>query len=246
MRILVTSDLHGLDSAYERFVTVLERGQFNLGLLCGDLLDYPSYDELRSARVFLASEGRIDQGDATKTILWTQQRALQQMERYYKSILLRARKPIIFIMGNDDGIIGSATEWTSDRYVISANQKRLNYGKYNIVGYQYTNPFVGGTFEKPEAEQELDLRNMEKLIDTNTILISHGPAWGRLDTLKDGRHVGSKVLGAMLKRKPVKFHLFGHIHGAFGQQGNAVNVAYPFAQKFIGVDVDSDTVMAIE
>ena len=245
MRILFTSDLHGLDFAYERFATVLEKGKFNLGLLAGDLMTYPSSEELRCARAKLTRERGFDQQDATRTISKILQHALQQKEMYYKNILLRAKKPIVFLMGNDDGIIGNGTEWTSDRYAISANQRRLTYGKYNIVGYQYTNPFVGGMFEKSEAEQQLDFHKIEEFIDTNTILVTHGPAWGSLDTVKDGTHVGSKTLGAMLKRKHVRFHLFGHIHGAFGREGNAVNAAYPLARRFIGVDVDSKAVIAI-
>lgn len=48
------------------------------------------------------------------------------------------------------------------------------------------------------------------------ILLTHGPAYGFLDKLKDGRSVGSKVLrDAIIAKKP-KYHIFGHIHESHG------------------------------
>ena len=112
-------------------------------------------------------------------------------------------------------------------------------GKYNFVGYHYTDPVVGGTFEKSEREQIEDFQELEKLIDKDTILLTHGHAWGTLDTVSDGEHVGSRALRDLVERRTPRLHLFWHIHNMFGVKNLAINVSYPHSQKFLSIDVDS-------
>ena len=167
------------------------------------------------------------------------ERALRMKEQFYKNILKRSTKPVLLLMGNDDGILGDGTEWTSEGNVVFIDQRKAKSGKYNFVGYQFTTPFVGGTFERTESRQTSDLSALQELIDPNTILISHGPPRGILDQDRDGKHVGSKALASTVRKKPVWLHLFGHIHGAFGQQGNCIDGSYPFKRKFAAIDVES-------
>ena len=48
------------------------------------------------------------------------------------------------------------------------------------------------------------------------ILLTHGPAYGYLDTVINGEHVGCRdLLQKVLAVKP-KVHIFGHIHESFG------------------------------
>jgi Icc-related predicted phosphoesterase len=55
-----------------------------------------------------------------------------------------------------------------------------------------------------------------KIPDNLDILIAHGPAYGILDKLKDGRSVGSKPMRqAILDKKP-KYFICGHIHESHG------------------------------
>jgi Icc-related predicted phosphoesterase len=140
-------------------------------------------------------------------------------------------------MGNDDGILGNGLAWTSEGNIVCINQRRAKYDTYNLVGYQYTNPFVGGTFEKALPIQEQDFRSLEKFVDSNTILVTHGPPLGTLDTVFDGSHVGSKALRDFIERTRPKLHLFGHIHRTFGRSGNSFNGAYPSGRKFMAIDV---------
>ena len=203
MKILITSDLHGLESAYDRFAVLLEEGNFDLGLVAGDLMAYPTPAELQTARGMLRRKGDAANTYAAPSLPEVLEHALQVKQRHLKNILLRANKPVVFIMGNGDGIIGNGVPWTDDRHVVSANGRRLVFGEYSVVGYQYTGPFVGGTFEKSNAQQQVDFRVMENLIDTNTIFLTHGPAWGKLDRLPDKTHVGSKPMREMLERRPI-------------------------------------------
>ena len=238
MKLLFSSDLHGLDTAFLEFAAVLKEGDYSLGALGGDLMTYPSRSEIEQARIeFQTRDGNHSGEKYTKSSAI--EFALQKKQNYYKSVLKESGKPIVFVMGNDDGIIGSGNEWTGENYIQGVNQRRIDSGKYNLVGYHYTNPFVGGTFEKSEREQIEDFKELEKLIDKNTILITHGPAWRILDSPADGEHVGSRALKELVKRKAPRLHLFGHVHSNFGIKNHAINGSYPRSRKFVSIDVDS-------
>jgi Icc-related predicted phosphoesterase len=238
MKLLFTSDLHGLDSAYIEFAGALKDGDFELGVLGGDLMTYPSRSEIELARIELHKTGEIHKIQGGRPPLAVIEHALLAKQKYYKSVLKKTGKPVVFLMGNDDGLLGKGNEWAGEKGLLNVNQCRIEFGNYNIVGYQYTTPFVGGAFEKPEKEQVDDFRELEKLIDKNTILITHGPAWGILDAV-DGEHVGSMALRELIDRKEPRLHLFGHVHSNFGIKNHAVNASYPHSQKFVSVDVDS-------
>jgi Icc-related predicted phosphoesterase len=115
-----------------------------------------------------------------------------------------------------------------------------------FVGYQYTNPYVGGPFEKVEREQEADMLALERLLDRDSVLITHGPPVGILDLVDDGQHVGSMALRRLVDRRPPRLHLFGHIHQAFGIEGRNVNGAYPLSRKFIAVDTETLATTLVE
>jgi Icc-related predicted phosphoesterase len=122
------------------------------------------------------------------------------------------------------------------------NQRRVELGEFNIVGYQYTPPFIGGMFEKPEPEQVEDLRALEPLIDEKTVLVTHGPPLGVLD----GEQYGSRALLSAVVRRPPWLHLFGHIHQSAGRIGNSINGAFPQARQFVGIELESRASWAVD
>jgi Icc-related predicted phosphoesterase len=239
MKILVTADLHGNDKAFVRFAEILKLNNYDAGVLCGDLMTFPREQELSRARHELESEGtaipdRIEMPDPAVV-----QRALLNKEKEYKHILRGSGKPVVLVMGNDDGLLGSGSAWSSEKGIADINQRRARLGKYNFVGYHYTCPFIGGTFEKSEVDQSKDFDRLAGLIDEHTVLVTHGPPWGILDTVFDGRRVGSRALRRMIDRKRPMLHVFGHIHHSFGTQGIWANCAYPHCRRFIGVDLET-------
>jgi len=242
MKLLFASDLHGYDTAYLDFSNALKEGNFDLGVLGGDLMTFPSDEELKIAKGQLESEKTEVHNQNGSNDPKVVERALKNKQHYYKQILRNSGKPIVFVMGNDDGILGNGSAWTTEKNIVGINQRRAKYGKYNMVGYQYTPPFVGGTFEKNEADQVKDFNVLEKLIDDNTVLITHGPPWGILDTASDGKNVGSKALRDLIEKRPPRLHLFGHVHRTFGIQGKHANGAYPSSRKFLCVDVEMQEV----
>ena len=201
MKILVTADLHGNDKAFVQFAEILKHlklNKYDAGVLCGDLMTFPSEQELSRARAELESEGAPVRGRNEASDPKVVQRALINKEKEYRRILRESGRPIVFVMGNDDGLLGSGSAWSSEKGIAEINQRRATLGKYNFVGYHYTCPFIGGTFEKSEVDQSKDFDRLAGLIDEHTVLVTHGPPWGILDTVFDGRRVGSKALRRMV------------------------------------------------
>ncbi|MEX2017230.1 MAG: metallophosphoesterase [Candidatus Pacearchaeota archaeon] len=79
-------------------------------------------------------------------------------------------------------------------------------------GNNLSNKILGVNL-KEEKEKFFSLFN-----NKNIILISHVPPFGTLDTLRNSRHVGSKILAEAIKKYQPKLVLCGHIHEA---EGNA-------------------------
>lgn len=149
-------------------------------------------------------------------------------------ILGRSRIPVLYIMGNDDNIpLGR-----QDELIKPVHGTRIEIGDYNFVGYQYTPPFVGESFVKTDDEIEQDLVSFESLVDKRTVLVTHTPAYGSFDSVRD-RHVGSTALADFLHRHPVLAHIHGHIHHSFGVDGYHFNVASAAQCRAMLIDLPS-------
>jgi Icc-related predicted phosphoesterase len=151
------------------------------------------------------------------------------------SVLRRFPVPTLYLMGNDD-FFSFAYE---DELVKPLHGRRLEFGEYNFVGYQYSPPFVGSIHEKTKRKIEMDLRGIAPLLDGRSVLVTHCPARGFLDCIYSGEHVGSRSLAALLKRRPVLAHIHGHIHHSFGQDGNHFNVAAGGTRRAFLIDLPS-------
>ena len=150
-------------------------------------------------------------------------------------LLKRMPVPVLYLMGNDDFV---HLDYEDER-VKPLHGRRLDYGGHGFVGYQYSLPFVGGIFVKPETEIERDLGSLEPLLDEQTVLVTHSPAYGVLDRVHSGEHVGSRSLAGLLGRKPVLAHLHGHIHESVGREGNHFNVAAAGRRRAVVIDLPS-------
>jgi Icc-related predicted phosphoesterase len=153
------------------------------------------------------------------------------------TILRKLSKPLFYLMGNDDSV---PLDYEDSR-IKPLHRRRLDLGGYSFVGYQYSLPFVGGIFEKPESEIEKDVQELEPWLDGMTIFVTHSPAYGALDRTYDGCHVGSRSLAALLNRKPVLAHVHGHIHESFGRDGIHFNVAAAGRRRSFVIDFPSLT-----
>lgn len=196
MHLLACSDLHGFHDTYRWVSEIAKKRKVDLALLAGDLLGVP---------------------DGFETVEDAQRSNGQQI----LGILEEMPIPVFYIMGNDDLV---ELEPKNDR-VKSLHNRRIDIGEYNFVGYQYTLPFMGGIFEKPEDEIKKDLLKLAPLVDNRTILVTHSPALGFLDKSFLDENVGSESIRNFIERKNCLAHIHGHIHGQFGRDGNHFNVA---------------------
>ena len=153
------------------------------------------------------------------------------LEEEIKDILKSIKKPVLFVMGNDD-----AYEWQSEYNLVNLNMKRYVYHDIPFSGYQYSNPFAGGDFEKTEEEQALDLIKLKELVDSDTVLVTHNPCYGILDEPDTGRHEGGRGLGELCSSLRPKYHIFGHIHESAGVQDNHFNIAWPKAKSIVKIE----------
>ncbi len=149
--------------------------------------------------------------------------------------LKRAPAPVLYLMGNDDFVALGY----QDEQVQPLHGRRLEFGGHNFVGYEYSLPFVGTVYVKTESEIEKDLREIEPLLDGQTVFVTHSPAFGTLDLVDGGRHVGSRSLAALIERKPVLAHIHGHIHESFGRDGRHFNVAAAGERRAVLIELPS-------
>jgi len=124
-------------------------------------------------------------------------------------------------MGNDDWIDLNP----SSEQFTSLHGQRIEIGGFNLVGYQYSLPFMEGVFEKTEEEIREDLILLTNAVDTSTILVTHSPAFGVMDNGILDIHAGSQSILELINRRRVYAHIHGHIHRCFGRSGRHFNVA---------------------
>ena len=142
--------------------------------------------------------------------------------------------PVLYIMGNDDWV-----ELPEEKPLRSIHGHRVELGRFNFVGYQYTLPFMGGIFERPEAEIANDLASLEHLVDERTVFVTHSPAKGTLDLGVLDNPAGSDSIRSLVERCSPRAHIHGHIHGCFGRAGRHFNVAAGAAMRAMVLDLDS-------
>ncbi|HVP53335.1 MAG TPA: metallophosphoesterase [Terriglobales bacterium] len=148
--------------------------------------------------------------------------------------LRESSAPVLYIMGNDDNVALGV----EDEVIKPIQGQRVEIREYSFVGYQYTPPFVGDTFVKPEEEIAADLRLLAPLVDQRTVLVTHAPAFGSLDMVR-GEKVGSRAIADFLLQHPVLAHVHGHVHERFGRDGNHFNVAAAGRCRAVLIDLPS-------
>ena len=101
---------------------------------------------------------------------------------------------------------------------VSLHGKTHKVGKWLLIG------FGGGLHGNPGrflfSEQEVK-ETLERLVKgkENVILLTHLPPYGtRIDTVYDGRHIGSKAVREIIETHKPSLHLCGHCHEGIGEE----------------------------
>ena len=130
---------------------------------------------------------------------------------------LKYRKKIV-VAGNHDGLIQGG-RWNIDRpegfdYL---QDQAIEFEGLKIYGSPWTPSFCDWHFMKMRGQE---LREIWGLIPRDTdILITHGPPNGILDQVEPGEeHLGCIDLWLAVKKIKPMMHVFGHIHGGYGQK----------------------------
>jgi Icc-related predicted phosphoesterase len=206
--MLAMADLHGDRGIYQSVPRLVNEHNVQALVLAGDLLSAP---------------------DGFPTLELAQRASAQ----YAMDVLSTLKVPVFYIMGNDDFVELQSIQ----THVQSVHGRRVDLGRYNFVGYQYSLPFMGGIFEKTEKSIAADLSTLEPLMDEQTVLVTHSPAYGILDLGILDRHAGSPAILASVTRRSVRAHIHGHIHECFGREGRHFNVAAAGRPRAIVVDL---------
>ena len=210
MRLLASADLHGFWDVYAWLVRVALTEEPDGVVLAGDLLGFPDgYDTVEQAQA----------ADACDAVIR----------------LSAIGCPVFYVVGDDDWVDLNP----SPSNIQSVHGRSVPLGDFNIVGYQYTLPFMGGINEKPEHEMEKDLSGLEALVDEKTVLLTHGPAYGACDKVTIGGHAGSTSLRNLIDRRCPRAHIHGHIHYWFGREGCHFDVASAGKKRAMIIDLET-------
>jgi Icc-related predicted phosphoesterase len=212
MRILACADIHGNWRTYDWLLDMARLQRVDAIVLAGDLLGYPDGFE---------TPENAQREDATKLA----------------ARLTACAIPVLFIMGNDDLIDLPA----GAPGVQSIHDRSLQCGPYSFVGYQFSLPFMGGTYEKSEEAINQDLEHLSRLINPTTVFITHSPAFGFLDPGVNSEHIGSRSIADLLAARQWHAHIHGHSHEGFGRDGAHFNVAAGGRQRAMIIDLDTLT-----
>lgn len=86
-----------------------------------------------------------------------------------------------------------------------------------FYGSPMTPPIPGRAGAFNVARGFADQQHWTKVPANVDVLVTHGPPYGILDLTVTGRHVGSEtLLKETMSRVRPRFHVFGHIHEAYG------------------------------
>lgn len=177
---------------------------------------------------------------------------LQQFMKWYNNLDYTHK---VFIAGNHDWGFQTEPEMTKELLefydkITYLQDNTTEIDGVKIYGSPWQPEFYDWAFNLPRMGWELEQKWSDIPLDTD-ILITHGPAWGYLDTVK-GTSVplGCELLTERIKVVKPKIHVCGHIHTGYGYKFDGdthffnaavLNEQYNFTQKPFTFDWNPET-----
>ena len=168
----------------------------------------------------------------------------------------------IFIAGNHDRMFENHPEGVEELLNIYLDIDYLQdegYDLYDldtdtstkIYGSPWQPEFYSWAFNLPKNGIEL-AGKWEAIPDNTDILITHGPAFGTLDTVvgRPWDNLGCELLAQRIEVIKPKIHVCGHIHSGYGYEfkngthffnASVLDEQYEYTQKPMTFDWDKDT-----
>lgn len=242
MKILATSDIHGNKALIYLIHDIVKKENVDALIIAGDVAPKGFYQLFKEGLEFDISSGfrlknRIDilkgneQQVKTKldllgfveiptdaynlaAISLKQKEKLSEICMLLKTIDI----PVYMLIGNDDHIADGDWDEVLSKYgIFNLNLRSHALEEFKVIGFHYVLPTPWNTNnEMPEDGLVKRLKHIEKQVDRKTIFVTHGPPKGVLDRLANGLCAGSDSVLKLVKDKQPVFHIFGHIHEAFG------------------------------
>lgn len=124
----------------------------------------------------------------------------------------------IFIAGNHDFFFERAPKAELDTLIPGSvtylNDSGTTVNGIKIWGSPVTPWYYNWAFNRRRGDEIR--KHWEQIPADTDLLMTHGPAYGFLDTVINDQHVGCQdLLRTLLIIKP-KVHLYGHIHESYG------------------------------
>lgn len=96
------------------------------------------------------------------------------------------------------------------------NHELVEIDGFKIFGSPWSVSFHEAYWAFNLKEGPLALNMYSDIPEDVDLLITHGPAFGRLDRTSSGINTGSEILAERIKVTKPQYHLCGHIHEAYG------------------------------
>jgi len=131
-------------------------------------------------------------------------------------------KDIVVIAGNHDFVFEGAPEKVPDLHCHYLQESSVIIDGYKFYGYPHQPEFFNWAFNRTQDELKVIT---ERIPDDTNVLVTHGPPYGILDTITEGRfkgrnedpHLGCPQLAKRVKELPnLMLTVFGHIHSGNG------------------------------
>jgi len=183
---------------------------------------------------------------------------IQQFFKWYDGLDNYTNK--IVIAGNHDLMFEDDLSQAKDIISIYPNVTYLQ-DELEVIGDDYSTAvkvygspwqpeFYNWAFNLPPMGWELQQKWDDIPLNTD-ILVTHGPAWGHLDTvIGQNTHLGCEMLANKINTLKPKIHVCGHIHSGYGYKfvngTHFFNAAvlgenYIYTQKPITVEWNPET-----
>lgn len=122
--------------------------------------------------------------------------------------------PFYCVPGNNDPL---PVRELMNKMKCNVEEQEKMFMTWRVVGLggSPVTPF-NTVYEKTEDKIKKQMSRMN--IDNNTIILSHTPPYGVLDTTASGLHIGSKAVLQMIKERQPFAVFCGHVHEAEGYE----------------------------
>lgn len=170
----------------------------------------------------------------------------------------------IFIAGNHDwGFqtepkatehlleLNPGSEYLQDDLFLIGSDTEDYENMVKVWGTPWQPEFYNWAFNLPRQGWELEV-HWNQIPEDTEILITHGPPWGHLDTVKSNptNNIGCELLRKRVDTIKPKIHVFGHIHTGYGYKfdgtthffnASVLDEQYLYTQKPMTVDWNPKT-----